>query len=314
MTASIPFMYHVYGVTLVSEIRLTLPQVLAHGANKIVVLTTKGTEDFHLMPKDMVLDPDEWFQQTVFEDGKLYMRWKDWFDFLISSDGRRVLCRNLSDRTLDSFEAYLTNFAVSAALVQQGEETLHATVVDIGGRAVGLLGASGAGKSTLASFLSSRGGDIVTDDMLRVTIDIETALAHPGPHRLKLSREPAELFLPDTPSCGSWSPLGDKMIYNLGDPTKIRSSCRLTALYQLRAPDEPENKRVLLKRLTGLDLFETICSSTMNNRLKNPARLERHFQFAERLANILPIYRLTYPRTFNALEEVAENIYTSAPT
>jgi hypothetical protein len=64
-------MYHVYGVTLVSEIRLTLPKVLAHGANKIVVLTTKGTEDFRLMPKDMVRDPDEWFQQTVFEDVKL---------------------------------------------------------------------------------------------------------------------------------------------------------------------------------------------------------------------------------------------------
>src|ERR1700730_19343195 len=129
-TTIVPFMYHGYGVTLVSEIRLTLPKVLAHGANKIVVLTTRGTEDFHLVEKDMLLDPDEWFQQTVFEDGKLYMRWKDWFDFLISSDGRRVLCRNLSDRTLDSFEAYLTNFAVSAALVQQGEETLHATVVD----------------------------------------------------------------------------------------------------------------------------------------------------------------------------------------
>ena len=78
------------------------------------------------------------------------MRWGNWFEILVSSDGQRVLCHNLSSMPLELFEAYLTNFAISAALLQQGEETLHATVVETGGRAVGLLGPSGAGKSTLA--------------------------------------------------------------------------------------------------------------------------------------------------------------------
>jgi hypothetical protein len=259
------------------------------------------------------LDPEQWFQQTVFDDGSLYLRWKDWFDFFVTADGSRVSCNNLSGRALEFFEAYLTNFAVSSALIQQGEETLHSTVVNIGGRAIGLLGACGAGKSTLASFLRTRGGEIVTDDILRITIDEETTMAHPGPQRLKLFREPAELFLPGASASGRWSPVGGKFIYDLGDPTQIRPARRLTAFYDLREPDQPDDGRIVLERLAGLDLFLTIGGSTMINGLHKPGRPERHFRFVNSFANRLPVYRLTYPRNFDAFDEVADNIFGSAP-
>lgn len=314
MIANSPFVYCVYGLTLISDTKLTLPEARAGrgGASKIVRFETTEAQNLP-SASDVTPDPDQWFQQTVCGDGSVYMRWKDLFDFLITVDGARVSCRNLSGCAFEFLEAYVMNYAVSSALIQQGEETLHSTVVDIGGRAIGLLGASGAGKSTLASFLRSRGGDIVTDDMLRITIDEETALAHPGPHRLKLFQEPAGLFLPGASTSGRWSPVGGKFIYDLGDPAQIRPARRLTALFHLQAPRQPDDRRVVLERLTGLDRFQTIGGSTMNNALQTRARSERHFRFVNRLATMLPVFRLTYPRTFDAFDEVADNIHGSAP-
>jgi len=314
MTRDSPFVYHVYGLTLMSDIRLTLPEAPAGrcGDGDVVRIKSVGTE---AMPSvsDEDFDPDPWFHQRALNGGALYLCWRNWFDLIVSADGAMVLCRNLSDRPLEFFDAYLTNFSVSAVLIQRGEESLHATAIDFGGRAIGLLGACGAGKSTLASFLRSKGGDIVTDDVLRLTIDGDAILAHPGPHRLKLFEEAAKRFLPQATISGRWSPIGDKFIYDLDDAMNTRSTSRLAALYYLQAPDRQEDEAVLLERLSGLDLFRTICASTMINALEKPGRAEHHFRFVKRFANRVPVYRLTYPRSFDVFDEVAEKILASAP-
>ena len=306
--------YSVYGITLVSELSLSLP--LAAGENSadtVVRLEVAESEAFRSVPHDLPLDPNHWLQHAVLENGELYMRGAEWFDFLVSSNGRRVLCRNLSNVALESFEAYLTNFAISAALVQLGEEPLHSTVIVIGGRAVGLLGASGAGKSTLASYLIERGARLLTDDMLRVTIEGGNVLGHPGPSRLKLFKEAANRYLQNPVNPARWNPLGAKLIYELSDLKIARSARRLSALYRLDTPMSESDRGVALEQLTGLELFKTISASTMISRLNTPARLARQFRFAERMAGMLPVYRLSYPRNFDVFSQVAEQIYLSAP-
>ncbi len=123
-------------------------------------------------------------------DGGVYMKSSEVFEAVISADGRTAICRMLGDVEQRAFEANLLNFIVSASLTLHGEETLHATVLEMDGRAVGLLGPSGAGKSTLAAYLISRGADLITDDMLRVSFTDDAILAYPGPYRLKLLDQP----------------------------------------------------------------------------------------------------------------------------
>lgn len=307
--------YSVYGVTLVSDLRLSLPDAAGEdGADIVVALEVAESQAFRSVPQDLSLEPNDWLLHAVLENGDLYIRLAEWFDFLVSPNGRRVLCRNLSNVALASFETHLTNFAVSAALVQLGEEPLHSTVVDINGRAIGLLGTSGAGKSTLASYLIDRGGKLLTDDMLRVTIEGADALAHPGPYRLKLFEEAANRYLRNAVNLAHWNPLGKKLIYELGDPKMARSARRLSALYRLDAPMSGTDGGVALEQLRGLELFKAISASTMNSRLHTPARLARQFRFAERIARMLPVYRLSYPRNFDVFGQVAEQIYRSAPT
>ena len=161
--------YAAYGLTLLTDLPLSLPE--ADGSDVVVAIDVASPDQFPSASERIVTDPDDWIQLAIREDDSLRMRWGSWFEILAPAGGKRVLCHNLSELPLTAFEAYLTNFAVGAALIQQGEEPLHATVVDIGGRAVGLLGPSGAGKSTLAAVLIDRGGVLLTDDMLRVTFE-----------------------------------------------------------------------------------------------------------------------------------------------
>jgi hypothetical protein len=314
--------YRVYGITLASELHHRLPDAPPEGNGGVIVeLRIAQPHTFQCLTRKVPPSPNDWLQQAVLEDGALYLRWEHCLELVVSADGKSVVCGNRSNAPLEAFDAYLTNFAVSAALLQQGEEPLHATVVDIGDRAVGLVGPCGAGKSTLAAHLMSRGWDLVTDDILRVTFDGEAAFAHPGPYRLKLFKESAERYMMSAACCGRFNPAPDrvknpvneKLIFQPGDGA-AKECRRLSALFYLdQSAPEPGPSRISVTRLAGWELFKTILSSTMNSRHHSPARLLRQFNLTERLVRTIPVYRLAYPRDYKLLKSVAEQIHQSVP-
>ena len=55
-------------------------------------------------------------------------------------------------------------------------------------------------------------------------------------------------------------------------------------------------------------MFTTILSSTMNSRYQTRGRLQRQFQFAERLVRSVPVYRLAYPRQYDAISDTVDKI------
>jgi len=310
--------YRVYGITLASELRHSLPDELPDASgDSVVQLTVAPPDAFGRLTGKFPSDADEWVLHETLEDGSLYMRWEHSLELLVSSDGKSVLCGNRSHVALEAFDAYLTNFAVSAALLQQGEEPLHATVVEIGDRAIGLVGPSGAGKSTLAAHLINRNWDLVTDDMLRLTFDGNKVLAHPGPHRLKLFKDSAERYLQTAICCGGFdpahdrvgNPLNEKLVFQPRGQITVRNARRVSALFHLDpSSSDSEPNKILVTPLAGQDLFTTILSSTMNSRHDLPARLHRQFRFAERIARTIPVYKIAYPRSYDVLNIVEDQI------
>lgn len=92
-------------------------------------------------------------------------------DFVIDGGRRTVTCR-LDPATDPSFAAVLIAGLVVATLLNlQGHCVLHASAVEIDGRAIAFAGASGAGKSTLAALLCASGARLVSDDTLRVEVE-----------------------------------------------------------------------------------------------------------------------------------------------
>ena len=76
-------------------------------------------------------------------------------------------------------------------LHRRGVLVLHGAALDVGGRAVVLLGDKGAGKSTTAAALLARGARLLADDLVALdpAADVPTVL--PGPSQMKLWPEAA---------------------------------------------------------------------------------------------------------------------------
>ncbi|MCC8431484.1 hypothetical protein LJ725_21125 [Reyranella aquatilis] len=301
--------YLVYGLVIESELALTsVHDAAADDRPADITILTGSPDYFAAVARPAPGDPEDWIEHAVLDDGRVYLKASEVFEAMISADGRTATCRKLSDVEQRALEANLLNFVVSASLTLQGEEALHATVLDMGGRAVGLLGESGAGKSTLAAYLISRGADLITDDMLRVEFIDGAMLAHPGPYRLKLLEGPATSFLPDAMTDGHFNALSGKiMVRPRRDSRRHRGSAPLAALFHIGSPDE-QAATVSSRQLSGLELARTLLSSAMDTRYAKSSRMERQIRFAARVADLLPVHALRYPRTVAALDGVAREI------
>jgi len=302
--------YLVYGLVIESELPLTSVHEAAGSDGCADITLLAGSPDyFRAMVPGGARDPEDWIEHVVLDDGSVYMKSSDVFEANISANGRTAICRMLGDVEQRAFEANLLNFVVSASLTLRGEETLHATVLEMDGRAVGLLGQSGAGKSTLAAYLISRGADLITDDMLRVSFTGDTILAHPGPYRLKLLDQPATGFLPDAVADGHFNALSGKiMVRPRRELRRQRAPSRLAALFHLGDPDDDTITGVSSTRLSGLELARTLMSSAMDTRYAGSRRMEQQMRFVAGVADLLPVHALRYPRTIAALDGVAHEI------
>jgi len=314
-------LYAVYGLTIASDVRLaSIAEIVDRGRKPAIELSFAAADHFQAVRPTAAPDPRDWVQHVVLPDGSVFMSVENVFEAVISPDGGKVVCRRLGDDDVvgdggvdqSSFEANLLNFVLSACLTLQGEEPLHATVVELAdGRAIGLLGLSGAGKSTLAAYLISQGAELVTDDMLRLKFAADGVLAYPGPYRLKLFEEAGRRFLPAATAHGQFNPLrGKVMVEPRPKAVPRRQATRLAALFHLGDPDErpPADGAVSASRLAGVHLAKALLSSAMDNRYCQTPRLARQIEFARRLAATLPVYALRYPRSFDAMAEIAGEI------
>lgn len=301
--------YAVYGDCIESGFCLATLGAALPGACRDPVFLEQADDAFFASrrparPKGEV----DWLRHAMLADGSVYISDDEVFETVISADGRRVLCARRGDVDVRSFEASLLNFALGTSLTLRGEEPLHATVVELSGQAIALLGASGAGKSTLAAYLVADGADLVTDDMLRIAFTGDRALAYPGPHRLKLFDEPARRLLPGAAVQGHFSALSGKVLIEPRATPAAPEPRRLVALFLLAAADERSAVRPAARRVTGAEAIRLLIGSAMDIRNAAPERLARQLRFAERTAGLLPVYELVYRRDYDLLAGVADEI------
>jgi len=256
-------------------------------------------------------EPGESVAHVTLADGSVYLKVDAIFEVIVSADGRNVTCSASDAIDRRTFEANLMNFVLGTSLTLKGEEPLHSTVIDLDGRAIGLLGLSGVGKSTLAAFLINRGADLVTDDMLRVEFSGDHLFAHQGPYRLKLLDESGRRFLPDALADGHFNSLSGKIMVRPREAGRRQvAPVPLAGLYYIgELPGQRPPVAVSSARLSGLELVRVILSSSMDDRYAAPDRLARQMAFAARLASVLPVYALRYPRRFDVMDEVAAEIH-----
>ena len=188
--------YGVYGISLRSEVPLSLPE--AEEPNLLEIGLSVGQPSMFSKAVDGATlrpTPTAWYRHAHLRDGSTYLRWDGLAEFLVSADGFRITFGWIGAASWEAFQVYLLGQALSFALVKRGHEPLHATSVVVDGRAVVFLGRSGFGKSSLAACFLRAGHQLLTDDLLMLREGPEGFTAYPGPPRIKLFPDMARRHL-----------------------------------------------------------------------------------------------------------------------
>jgi len=301
--------YGLYGFCLHSQLSLPFGSAedTASCLGKIEI--REGTAS--LCPEDSQEQESQggWYLRHQMADGSWYLRWQGLFEFRITADGRQIIGRPLHTSTWEAFYTYLLGSVLSFALIKQGFEPLHATVVVHDGAAVAFLGNCGYGKSSLAAVFIRNGWQLLTDDLLLVKECEKVFLAFPGPPRIKLFPEIARILLGEGVGGIPMHNLTPKLIIPLDDQHYCRTPIPLKAIYVLAPPGRnSKGFRVTKRKLEKRKGMLTLITHTFNTRIKDPQRLMRQFAFASDLVNRLPIKSLSYPRSLSRLPEVVAAI------
>ena len=110
-------------------------------------------------------DGEPWAEFYRSGDGIL-VRFPDYADFELSSDGRRVVCAPTPDVSPETIEHLYFNQILPLVLGRLGKLVFHASAVEIEGFAVAFPAPSGRGKSSLAAAFAADGNPFLTDDGL----------------------------------------------------------------------------------------------------------------------------------------------------
>lgn len=240
-------------------------------------------------------------------DGSRYLRWSGAFEFLIPQNGRSMTCRPLTPRGIDAFHTHLGP-SLSFALINLGFEPLHSTTVVIDGSAVALMGDCGYGKSSLGASFVKSGYRLLTDDLLVTSFENGCVLAYPGAPRVKLYPAIAKVIFGPRVTGLRLEPLTPKLIIPLEEARSQRTPVPLKAIYVLRPPGARAPSRVVLRRLSQRSSFLELVRNTFNMAVSDPARLERQFTLATRMAMDIPVKSLSYPRQISMLHDAREAI------
>lgn len=304
-----PTPYRIYGVNVQSSTPLACPVGGAPGVADVSI--HKASSDYFARavrqhPKERTTE--DWFHRIALPDGSDYLRWTGLCEFLISPDGRHIAYRALKHASRETFQTYLVSQALSFALIKQGLEPLHATVIMIGEQAVALLGTCGRGKSSLGAAFLRAGSRLLTDDLL-ITSHVpgrpDMILAHPGPPRIKLFPKISARLFGSVRSGARMNPHTRKMILPLAHHEHCTKAVPLRACYVLQPPIIRRSPaRVTINPLSPREACLELIANTFNTIITDPARLARQFSWAAQLAGTVPVKSLSYPRRLTHIPAV----------
>jgi hypothetical protein len=217
-------------------------------------------------------------------------------------DGREIIMERAAGGDDAEFRDFLMGPALAFALLQRGRVILHATAVEIAGRAVAFVAASGGGKSTTAAAFYAKGFTLITDDFLSVTLDGNEPVAHGGPARLKLLPDAVEHFGDDPSTLEVLSRRFPKRVRALERPRNPRA-IPLARIYELST-----GPRTSIEPLHGHRAVAALLPHAgVLPRLQQPET--RHYlELCVALANRVPVLRLSRQKSLDSLPAVLDAV------
>lgn len=214
-------------------------------------------------------------------------------------EGRRIVVDADPAASGRAIRLGLLGPALGLALHQRGIFVLHASAVDVDGRAVVILGNFGWGKSTTAAALVSQGNHLLADDLVSIREIEEVPVVVPGIPQIKLWPDAAKALGLPTEELPRVHPDHEKRALKVQDRFAA-TPLPLRRFYVLAGGD-----RVGVAPIQGINSFEAIVHHWYGARfgadLFSTVDLRHHFLTASRLAQHVPSRLLRRPASLEGL-------------
>jgi hypothetical protein len=205
-------------------------------------------------------------------------------DVFVTHDRRSVAVQLAQDADPEMIPVLLQGNVLAALLLLAGKCVLHASGVDVGGKALAFVGGSGTGKSTLAALCCAAGAAFLTDDLLRVESHGGALRCFYGGHEVRLRSQAASLaaLFPDAPSHHT---VDGRLAIRF--PGCLRPTSHLVAVV---IPTPTRSGCVRIERLAPLDAWTALMQAPRVLGVRDHALLRTQFETCSLLAQTVPVY------------------------
>jgi hypothetical protein len=195
--------------------------------------------------------------------------------------------------TAEDMATYFLGPVLGFVLRRRNINCLHASGVEIQGRAVCFCGDAGYGKSTTAAALALRGLPVLAEDIVALAEDGREFRAVPGYPRVCLWPESVRMLLGRDDALPQLTPVWEKCYLEL-DPQRgkfSQASLPLGILY-LFAPRSSEHGVPRIDKLGLRDALLELVQNTYMNWVLNREQRAKEFDALCRLVQLVPVRRI----------------------
>ncbi|WP_186673044.1 HPr kinase/phosphorylase [Sporosarcina sp. BP05] len=294
--------YRAFGLTILSEIPLPeLPQLSGIGNVTDIVIEQSDLSTL-------------WAKHSDFEEDFVVKR--DWLMFHIPEtaiyliqDGHKIVVSPLNGSDEDQIRLFLLGTCMGAVLLQRKILPLHGSAIAIDGKAYAIVGDSGAGKSTLASAFLKRGYQLLSDDVIPVTLNhANVPIVTPAYPQQKLWLESLTHFGMESTD---YQPLFVRDT-KFAIPVESQFAAEpmpLAGIFELVKGDHQD---ITIQPIEKMERFYALYAHTYRNFfMQGSGLMEWHFDMSSKMMNKINIHQIRRPTTRFTANELVELILTT---
>lgn len=224
-------------------------------------------------------------------------------------NGTKIFVSPFKDTEEDQIRLYVLGTCMGAILFQRKILPLHGSAIAIDGKAYAIVGDSGAGKSTTASALLQRGFQLISDDVIPVTIsENNVPMVTPAYPQQKLWKESLHEFGMDMEGFKPIVQRENKFAVPVLSQF-VHDRLPLAGIFELRKTRE---EKVVLSPIEKLQRFQTVYNHTYRNFfMEGTDLMSWHFQMSVNIINNVQLYEIKRPVSSFTANEVTEKILST---
>ncbi|WHY85212.1 aldolase [Neobacillus novalis] len=209
-------------------------------------------------------------------------------------EGKKIAVSLLRENDEDVIRLYILGTCMGAILMQRKILPLHGSAVAIDGKAYAFVGNSGAGKSTTASALLNHGYQLLSDDVIAISLSLDGSIPFVTPSY------PQQKLWQDSLTILGMESNDYRPIYGREDKYCIPVSSKflsaqipLAGVFELK---KTENKEFKICPINSLERFYTLYRNTYQNCfIQNLGLMDWHFNTTAKIIDKIDIYQIHRP-------------------